>query len=194
MRFENRFDSGISYKSTVINSNFVAGCKTDDKLMSVGNRNVHERTHLRPSHQSSVKCVVKNNIVKHVWVNTGKVFTTVGYQWKPTGRKFTVGSNGLVDNIANPRCTLVSKWIPTGRTISLGSDHLKPKVISPNSEMPTTSDVSMNDVCDNLVFSNQTKPNCSWGSMFFSYPFWSDFKCRSYKSSCGIWTQAALNI
>ena len=137
---------------------------------------------------------MKNNSVKHVWIKSGKVFTTVGYQWKPTGRKFTVGSNGLVDNFAKSRCTLVSKWIPTGRTIPFGSAHLKPKIVSTNSEMPTSSDASVNDMCDNLVISNQTEPNCSWGSMSFSYPFWSDFKCRSYKSSCGIWTQAALNI
>ena len=140
---------------------------------------------------------MNDNSVKQVWIKSGKVFTNVGYQWKPTGRKFTIRSNGLVDNIAHSRCKLVNKWIPTGRIIPLGSDHLKPKVVSHNSEMPTNSDASissMNAVCDNLTSANQTEPNCSWGSMFFSYPFWSDFKCRSFKSSCGIWTQAALNI
>ncbi|GJY17192.1 hypothetical protein Tco_0388683, partial [Tanacetum coccineum] len=29
--------------------------------------------------------------VKQVWQATGKLFTNVGYQWKPTGRKFTLG-------------------------------------------------------------------------------------------------------
>ena len=60
-----------------------------------------------------------NNSVKQVWIKSGKVFTKVGYQWKPTGRKFTVGINGLVDNIAHSRCKSVNKWIPTGRIIPL---------------------------------------------------------------------------
>ena len=80
MRFENRVDSSISYKRAVINSNSVAVYKTHDELMSVGNRNLCERTHLRPSYQSSEKCVMRNNTVKHVWVKSRKVFTTVGYQ------------------------------------------------------------------------------------------------------------------
>ncbi|GJW66314.1 integrase, catalytic region, zinc finger, CCHC-type containing protein [Tanacetum coccineum] len=29
--------------------------------------------------------------VKQVWKETGKLFVNVGYQWKPTGRKFTLG-------------------------------------------------------------------------------------------------------
>ena len=45
-----------------------------------------------------------------------------------------------------------------------------------------------------FVCANQTEPNCPWGSTFFSYPYMSDFKCRSYKSSFGIWTQDAQNI
>ncbi|GJT52935.1 hypothetical protein Tco_0987989 [Tanacetum coccineum] len=33
----------------------------------------------------------KRLIVKKVWKATGKLFANVGYQWKPTGRKFTLG-------------------------------------------------------------------------------------------------------
>ncbi|GKA86724.1 hypothetical protein Tco_0808435 [Tanacetum coccineum] len=29
--------------------------------------------------------------VKQVWQATGKLFTNVGFQWQPTGRKFTLG-------------------------------------------------------------------------------------------------------
>ena len=119
MRTVNRVDFSISYKRTVINSNSVATCKTHDELMSVGNRNVCARTQLRPIYRSSGKCVMDNNSVKQVWIKSGKVFTKVGYQWKPTGRKFTVGINGLVDNIAHSRCKSVNKWIPTGRIIPL---------------------------------------------------------------------------
>ncbi|GKF73759.1 hypothetical protein Tco_0220091, partial [Tanacetum coccineum] len=34
--------------------------------------------------------------VKQVWQATGKLFTSVGYQWKPTGRKFTLGEQCLL--------------------------------------------------------------------------------------------------
>nr|GFC34580.1 integrase, catalytic region, zinc finger, CCHC-type, peptidase aspartic, catalytic [Tanacetum cinerariifolium] len=38
-----------------------------------------------------VKQVWKPKHVKQVWTTTEKVLTTVGYQWKPTGRIFTLG-------------------------------------------------------------------------------------------------------
>ena len=107
LRTVNRVDSSISFKRTLINSNSVATCKTHDELMSVGYRNVCARTHLRPINRSSGKSVMDNNSVKQVWIESGKVFTNVRYQWKPTGRKFTVGINGLVDNTAHSWCKTV---------------------------------------------------------------------------------------
>ncbi|GKA26572.1 integrase, catalytic region, zinc finger, CCHC-type containing protein [Tanacetum coccineum] len=51
------------------------------------------------SYKRTDKCVVKylkfvKNVVskvKQVWKVTKKLFTNVGYQWKPTGKKFTLG-------------------------------------------------------------------------------------------------------
>ncbi|GJT15552.1 putative ribonuclease H-like domain-containing protein [Tanacetum coccineum] len=40
---------------------------------------------------SKFKKVWKPKQVKQVWKATGKLLTNVGYQWKPTGRKFTLG-------------------------------------------------------------------------------------------------------
>ncbi|GKB73404.1 retrovirus-related pol polyprotein from transposon TNT 1-94, partial [Tanacetum coccineum] len=40
---------------------------------------------------SKVKKVWKPKQVKQVWKATGKLLTNVGYQWKPMGRKFTLG-------------------------------------------------------------------------------------------------------
>ncbi|GJV00778.1 integrase, catalytic region, zinc finger, CCHC-type containing protein [Tanacetum coccineum] len=57
----NSIDSSISFKRTVTNSNSV----------------------------SLVKNVLTK--VKQVWKATGKMFTNVGYQWKPTRKKFTLG-------------------------------------------------------------------------------------------------------
>ncbi|GKB31235.1 putative ribonuclease H-like domain-containing protein [Tanacetum coccineum] len=42
-----------------------------------------------------------------------------------------------------------------------------------------------------IACANQSEPNQHWGSNFPNSPSSSVFKCRSYKSSFGIWTQAA---
>ncbi|GJZ73049.1 hypothetical protein Tco_0637195 [Tanacetum coccineum] len=66
LKSTNYVDSSISSKRTVINSNSHSVCKT---FMEVW----------------------KPKQVKQVWKATGKVLTNVGYQWKPTGRIFTLG-------------------------------------------------------------------------------------------------------
>ncbi|GJZ06683.1 retrovirus-related pol polyprotein from transposon TNT 1-94 [Tanacetum coccineum] len=58
----NRVDSSISLKRAVINSNSRSGCTTFKKVW-------------KP---------------KQVWKATRKLLTNVGYQWKPTRRKFTL--------------------------------------------------------------------------------------------------------
>ncbi|GJX15358.1 retrovirus-related pol polyprotein from transposon TNT 1-94 [Tanacetum coccineum] len=67
LKTKNRVDSSISSKRTVINSNSHTACKT-------------------------VKQVWKPKQVKQVWKPTGKILPTVGYQWMPTGRTFTLGA------------------------------------------------------------------------------------------------------
>ncbi|GJZ17230.1 integrase, catalytic region, zinc finger, CCHC-type containing protein [Tanacetum coccineum] len=42
-----------------------------------------------------------NNKVQHVWKETGKLFANVGYQWKPTGRKFTLGEQCPLTRFSN---------------------------------------------------------------------------------------------
>ncbi|GJW42958.1 hypothetical protein Tco_0071757 [Tanacetum coccineum] len=46
---------------------------------------------------------VKNVLskVKHVWKATEKLFANVDYQWKPTGKKFTLGEQCLLTRITN---------------------------------------------------------------------------------------------
>ena len=53
--------------------------------------------------------------VKQVWSKTGKVFTNVGYQWRPTGRKFTPRKMCPVSRTTNSRDMPIRKWRPTGR-------------------------------------------------------------------------------
>ncbi|GJX98311.1 hypothetical protein Tco_0355330 [Tanacetum coccineum] len=49
------------------------------------------------------------NKTKRVWKATGKLFTNVGYQWRPTGMKFTLG-----------KLNCGYQWRPTGKKFPLG--------------------------------------------------------------------------
>ncbi|GJZ95080.1 hypothetical protein Tco_0667283, partial [Tanacetum coccineum] len=44
-----------------------------------------------------------------VWKATGKLFANVGYQWRPTGKKFTSG-----------KLNYGYQWRPTGKKFALG--------------------------------------------------------------------------
>ncbi|GKD96949.1 hypothetical protein Tco_1380846 [Tanacetum coccineum] len=79
----NRVDSSISSKRAVINSNSNSVCKICNKCLISANHDLCVVKYLK-----FVKNVV--NKVKRVWKATGKVFTNVGYQWKPTGKKITL--------------------------------------------------------------------------------------------------------
>ncbi|GJV13660.1 hypothetical protein Tco_1355201 [Tanacetum coccineum] len=50
-----------------------------------------------------VKKVWKPKQVKQVWKATGKVLTTVGYQWRPTGRIFTLGEQCPLTRLTKPK-------------------------------------------------------------------------------------------
>ncbi|GKF06577.1 hypothetical protein Tco_0037245, partial [Tanacetum coccineum] len=49
------------------------------------------------------------NKTKQVWKATGKLFANVGYQWRPTGKKFTSG-----------KLNCGYQWRPTGKKFALG--------------------------------------------------------------------------
>nr|GEX18350.1 hypothetical protein [Tanacetum cinerariifolium] len=95
----NRADSSISSKRTVINLNSNSVCQTCNKFYILANNDMCVIKYLNSVNASSsaknvirkVKQVWKPNHVKQVWKATGIVLTTVGYQWKPTGRIFTLG-------------------------------------------------------------------------------------------------------
>ncbi|GKA85416.1 hypothetical protein Tco_0807070 [Tanacetum coccineum] len=95
-------NSSISSKRAVINLNSHSVCKTCNKCFIFANHDMCVVNYLTSVNASpSVKNVVNNvkkvwqpkqvKQVKQVWKATGKMLTNVGYQWKPTGRKFTLG-------------------------------------------------------------------------------------------------------
>ncbi|GJS36220.1 hypothetical protein Tco_0534602 [Tanacetum coccineum] len=87
LKQENRVDSIISYKRTVINSNSKSVCKISNNCLIFANHDKCVVKYLKTIQH------VKNGLskVKQVWKATGKLFANVGYQWKATGKKFTLG-------------------------------------------------------------------------------------------------------
>ncbi|GJT50577.1 hypothetical protein Tco_0976734 [Tanacetum coccineum] len=104
----NRVDSSISSKRVVINSNSESVCKMCNKCLNSANHemcvvNVLSSVNATPT----VKIVLNKgkqiwkpkgklsdnslNKTKRVWKATGKLFTDIGYQWRPTEKKFTLG-------------------------------------------------------------------------------------------------------
>ncbi|GJT82629.1 hypothetical protein Tco_1056971, partial [Tanacetum coccineum] len=99
LKTTNRVDSSISSKHTVINSNSHSVCQTCNKCLISANHDMCVVTYLHSVNASpsvknvmrKVKQVWKPKQVKQVWKPTGNILTTVGYQWMPTGRAFTLG-------------------------------------------------------------------------------------------------------
>ncbi|GKC65213.1 hypothetical protein Tco_1097811 [Tanacetum coccineum] len=90
LKQKNRVDSSISFKRTVINSNSNSVCKTCNKCLIYAN---HDKCVVKYLTSVNAPPFVKDvlSTFKQVWKEIGKLFVNVGYQWKPTGRKFTLG-------------------------------------------------------------------------------------------------------
>ncbi|GJX56385.1 retrovirus-related pol polyprotein from transposon TNT 1-94 [Tanacetum coccineum] len=122
----NRVDSSISSKRVVINSNSESVCKMCNKCLNSANHemcvvNILSSVNATPT----VKIVLNKgkqiwkpkgklsdnslNKTKRVWKATGKLFADIGYQWRPTGKKFTLG-----------KLNCGYQWRPTGKKFALG--------------------------------------------------------------------------
>ncbi|GKA60831.1 integrase, catalytic region, zinc finger, CCHC-type containing protein, partial [Tanacetum coccineum] len=129
MKQTNRVDSSISYKRTVINSNSNTSCKTCNKcLISVNHDQCVVRSEMCVKQSSATK-VWRVKQVKQVWKATGKLFTTIGHQWRPTGRLLPLGDQWpLPRNTFRrskprntpPKVLPTKQWKPTGRLLPLG--------------------------------------------------------------------------
>ncbi|GJR82212.1 retrovirus-related pol polyprotein from transposon TNT 1-94 [Tanacetum coccineum] len=150
----NRIDSSISYKRVVINSNSESVCKMCDKCLNSANHekcvvNILSSVNANPT----VKRVLNKgkqiwkpkgklsdnrlNKTKRVWKETGKLFADIGYQWRPTGKKFTLG-----------KLNCGYQWRPTGKNFALG-------------EMFPLTKLSVK--CS-TISANQPVPNKNWGT------------------------------
>ncbi|GKD26813.1 hypothetical protein Tco_1233027 [Tanacetum coccineum] len=94
--------------------------------------------------------VISLNKTKQVWKATGKLFANIGYQWRPTGKKFTSG-----------KLNCGYQWRPTGNKFALGE-------LCPLTRIPVTC---------TAILANQQDPNTNWGSEIPNHKFEHVFKC-----------------
>ncbi|GJY02420.1 retrovirus-related pol polyprotein from transposon TNT 1-94 [Tanacetum coccineum] len=121
LRTTNRVDSSSSSKRTVINLNSDFVCQTCNKCLISANHDVCVVDYLqsvKASHSihnihnvvRKVKQVWKPKQVRQVWKLTGKVLTSVGHQWRPTGRIFTLGEQCPLTRLTKPKVVHIVLW------------------------------------------------------------------------------------
>ncbi|GJV92435.1 retrovirus-related pol polyprotein from transposon TNT 1-94 [Tanacetum coccineum] len=108
LKTTNRVDSSNSSKCTVINSNSHSVCQTCNKCLFSATHDMCVVTYLQSVNASpnvknvvrhvkqvwkpkQVKQVWKPKHFKQIWKPTVQTLNNVGYQWRPTGRTFTLG-------------------------------------------------------------------------------------------------------
>nr|GEU40709.1 hypothetical protein [Tanacetum cinerariifolium] len=109
---KNRVDSSLNDKHTGFLSKSISVCKTCNECLVFGN---HDDCVVKSVNAKKPK-VINNANVKQVWKATGKVFASVGSQWKPTGRKFTLGDTCPLTRITKPEVVSLenSRSVRTG--------------------------------------------------------------------------------
>ncbi|GJZ09028.1 retrovirus-related pol polyprotein from transposon TNT 1-94, partial [Tanacetum coccineum] len=182
-KHKNHVDSSISYKRTVINSNSNTSCKTCNKCLIYVN---HDQCVVRSEicvKQSSATKVWRVKQVKQAWKVIGKLFTTIGHQWRPTGRILPLGDQWPLTRNTPPKVLPTKQWKPTGRLLPLGRQCPLVRSTALKSDcLPADPQETIAPVAYNLACTNQPDPNCNWGSNVSKSPFSPLFKCRLYRS------------
>ncbi|GJR19573.1 retrovirus-related pol polyprotein from transposon TNT 1-94 [Tanacetum coccineum] len=94
--------------------------------------------------------------VKQVWKATGKLFTTIGHQWRPTGRLLPLGDQWPITRNTPPKVLPTKQWKPTGRLIPLGRRCPLVRSTTLKSEcMPADPQETISPVAYNLACTNQ---------------------------------------
>ncbi|GJV87734.1 retrovirus-related pol polyprotein from transposon TNT 1-94 [Tanacetum coccineum] len=169
----NCVDSSISYKCTVINSNSDSLCKTCNQCLIFAKHDLCVVKYLNSVNATpNVKKVLSK--LKQVWKATGKMFNNVGYQWKPTRKKFTLGEKCPLNRLTKSKVVPLQKPEHASSSINviiekLSNTSQKPltrykrrntqdKAIS--SSIPTTAETQITDayVKCTAISTNQQDP------------------------------------
>nr|GFC11073.1 hypothetical protein [Tanacetum cinerariifolium] len=114
LRTSNHVDSSSRLKHTVINSNSDSICQTCNKCLTSSNHDMCVPSCLQSvvaTHSirrncnvvRKVKQVWKPKQVRQVWKPTEKVLTTIGHQWRPTGRILHLGKQCPLTRFTPPK-------------------------------------------------------------------------------------------
>ncbi|GJX35567.1 retrovirus-related pol polyprotein from transposon TNT 1-94 [Tanacetum coccineum] len=138
----------------------------------------HIRNTNRPTNPQSRKFGESNKLSK-----LGKqqeLFANVGYQWKPTGRKFTLGEQCPLTRITKPKVVPVRQWKPTGRIIPLGEQcPVTRSIASTSAPIVVETQAPMVPIVPDNACTNQLDPNNNWGSGTPNSPCLSVFKFQT---------------
>ncbi|GKA92135.1 hypothetical protein Tco_0814060 [Tanacetum coccineum] len=128
------------------------------------------------------------NKKKKVWKLMGKVFTNVGYSWKPTGRTFTIDGN----TFPLTRITSITV-VPPKKPISTIVVKKTPSSSNTLGKLKDITNVGSSSKSKNVEFkiSNNSKSNKNKGSNVSTTPSSSRIHFRPFKLSSGTWTWAA---
>nr|GFD34853.1 hypothetical protein [Tanacetum cinerariifolium] len=132
---------------------------------------------------------VKETVKRKIWKPTEKVFTNIGYIWRPNGRKFTI-----VGNACPLTRITTTDTMPLRKPIAIESNPPKPVVTLVYSRKPKESRNNVprsKSKINKYLFAKNKEPNKSWGSTVSNVPSSSIDECRLSKLFSGIWTLAA---
>ncbi|GJT41786.1 retrovirus-related pol polyprotein from transposon TNT 1-94 [Tanacetum coccineum] len=131
--------------------------------------------------------------VKQVWKATGKLFANVSYQWKPTGRKFTLGEQCPLtrftkskvvplkqpEHVSSSEIMITERFSNTTQTPLTRYKRRNKQEKAISTGIPTTAASQTIDVTVKYttVSANQQDPNRNWGSELPNSPSSSVFKC-----------------
>nr|GEV76644.1 hypothetical protein [Tanacetum cinerariifolium] len=140
LRTSNRIDSSSRLKRIVINSHSDSVCQTCTKCLTPFNHDLCVATCLQSamatpsirynnSVERKVKQVWKPKQVRQVWKPTCKVLTTIGYQWRPTGRIFNLGNQCPLTKFTPPKVVSATQHTKRAKEKSSVPPHNFPSMI-----------------------------------------------------------------
>nr|GEX95923.1 retrovirus-related Pol polyprotein from transposon TNT 1-94 [Tanacetum cinerariifolium] len=96
---KNRVDLSTSVSRTIFDTNSNSLCKTCNECISSVNHDQCVDNFLKSSNTPLVRPMWRVKQVKQTWKPTGKVFTTVGHHWKPTGYEDYVLGDSVISRV-----------------------------------------------------------------------------------------------
>ncbi|GJU94883.1 retrovirus-related pol polyprotein from transposon TNT 1-94 [Tanacetum coccineum] len=133
--------------------------------------------HINVMNTRSKSKSVKNTKKKKEWKSTGKVFTKIRYNWRPTRRTFT-----LVGNVCPLTRITTTNKVPLTEPIPLNvvaQEHVVPMVYTKRPKVPKAISSSSKHMIAKSMISNRKEADTSWGSNTSVAPSsFSFIKCR----------------